>query len=60
MTTSLYGRLPHRPIQSHERWSAGALASVPFALVREEGAQGPQRVQREGTSRTDELPAADR
>lgn len=60
MTTSLYVRLPHRPIQSPERWSAGALASVPFALVREEGAQGPQRVQREGTSRTDELPAADR
>ena len=60
MTTSLYVRLPHRPIQSPERWSAGALASVPFALVREEGAQGPQRVQREGMSRTDELPAADR
>lgn len=60
MTTSLYVRLPHRPIQSPERWSAGALASVPFALVREEGAQGPQRVQREGTSRPDELPAADR
>jgi general secretion pathway protein L len=60
LTTSLYVRLPHRPIQSPERWPAGALASVPFALVREEGAQGPQRVQREGTSRTDELPAADR
>ncbi|MCO5400713.1 type II secretion system protein GspL [Ralstonia soli] len=60
MTTSLYVRLPHRPIQSPERWSAGALASVPFALVREDGAQGPQRIQREGTSRPDELPAADR
>lgn len=60
MTTSLYVRLPHRPIQSPERWSTGALASVPFALVREEGALGTQRVQREGTSRTDELPAADR
>lgn len=60
MTTSLYVRLPHRPIQSPERWSAGALASVPFALVREEGAQGAQRVQREGTSRPHELPAADR
>ncbi|MHA6846457.1 type II secretion system protein GspL [Ralstonia syzygii] len=60
MTTSLYVRLPHRPIQSPERWSLGALASVPFALVREEGAQGPQRILREGTSRIDELPAADR
>ncbi len=60
MTTSLYVRLPHRPIQSPERWQAGALASVPFALVREEGAQGSQRILREGTSRTDELPAADR
>lgn len=60
MTTSLYVRLPHRPIQSPERWSAGALASVPFALVREEGALGAQRIQREGTSRPDELPAADR
>ncbi len=60
MTTSLYVRLPHRPIQSPERWSQGALASVPFALVREEGAQGPQRILREGTSRIDELPAADR
>ncbi|MDE2201138.1 MAG: general secretion pathway protein GspL [Burkholderiaceae bacterium] len=60
MTTSLYVRLPHRPIQSPERWSAGALASVPFALVREEGAQGPQRIVREGTSRPDDLPAADR
>ena len=60
MTTSLYVRLPHRPIQSPERWQAGALASVPFALVREEGAQGAQRILREGTSRTDELPAADR
>lgn len=60
MTTSLYVRLPHRPIQSPERWSAGALASVPFALVREEGTHGPQRIQREGTSRPDELPAADR
>ncbi|MGD7349894.1 hypothetical protein [Ralstonia pseudosolanacearum] len=37
MTTSLYVRLPHRPIQSPERWSQGALASVPFvqALVRD-------------------------
>ncbi|NMV40646.1 type II secretion system protein GspL [Ralstonia insidiosa] len=60
MTTSLYVRLPHRPIQSPERWQAGALASVPFALVREEGAQGAQRILREGTSRPDELPAADR
>ncbi|MEW1780914.1 type II secretion system protein GspL [Arthrobacter sp. NPDC080086] len=60
MTTSLYVRLPHRPIQSPERWQAGALASVPFALVREEGTQGSQRILREGTSRTDELPAADR
>ncbi|MGF2493352.1 type II secretion system protein GspL, partial [Ralstonia pseudosolanacearum] len=60
MTTSLYVRLPHRPIQSPERWSQGALASVPFALVREEGAQGPQRILREGASRVDELPAADR
>ena len=64
MTTSLYVRLPHRPIQSPERWSAGALASVPFALVREEGAQrileNSQRILREGMSRTDELPAADR
>jgi len=60
LTTSLYVRLPHRPIQSPERWSTGALASVPFALVREEGAQGPQRIVREGSSRTDELPAADR
>ncbi|WP_199030623.1 type II secretion system protein GspL [Ralstonia sp. ASV6] len=60
MTTSLYVRLPHRPIQSPERWQAGALVSVPFALVREEGAQGAQRILREGTSRTDELPAADR
>jgi len=60
LTTSLYVRLPHRPIQSPERWQAGALASVPFALVREEGAQGSQRILREGTSRTDELPAADR
>jgi general secretion pathway protein L len=60
LTTSLYVRLPHRPIQSPERWQAGALASVPFALVREEGAQGAQRILREGTSRTDELPAADR
>ncbi|WP_231653821.1 type II secretion system protein GspL, partial [Ralstonia solanacearum] len=60
MTTSLYVRLPHRPIQSPERWSQGALASVPFALVREEGAQGPQRILRDGTSRIDELPAADR
>ncbi|MGD7444779.1 type II secretion system protein GspL [Ralstonia pseudosolanacearum] len=59
MTTSLYVRLPHRPIQSPERWSQGALASVPFALVREEGAQGPQRILREGASRVDELPAAD-
>jgi len=60
LTTSLYVRLPHRPIQSPEHWQAGALASVPFALVREEGAQGPQRILREGTSRPDELPAADR
>ncbi|MEF9388104.1 type II secretion system protein GspL [Ralstonia solanacearum species complex bacterium KE056] len=60
MTTSLYVRLPHRPIQSPERWSQGALASVPFALVREEGAQGPQRILREGASRVEELPAADR
>ena len=60
MTTSLYVRLPHRPIQSPERWQAGALASVPFALVREDGALGAQRIQREGTSRPDELPAADR
>lgn len=60
MTTSLYVRLPHRPIQSPERWSLGALASVPFALVREEGAQGPQRILREGTSRIDELPTTDR
>ncbi|AXV75729.1 MULTISPECIES: type II secretion system protein GspL [Ralstonia solanacearum species complex] len=60
MTTSLYVRLPHRPIQSPERWPLGVLASVPFALVREEGAQGPQRILREGTSRIDELPAADR
>ncbi|MCD9227561.1 type II secretion system protein GspL, partial [Ralstonia pseudosolanacearum] len=60
LTTSLYVRLPHRPIQSPERWSQGALASVPFALVREEGAQGPQRILREGASRVDELPAADR
>lgn len=58
MTTSLYVRLPHRPIQSPEHWQAGALASVPFALVREEG--GAQRIVREGTSRPDELPAADR
>jgi len=64
LTTSLYVRLPHRPIQSPERWSLGALASVPFALVREEGAQrnleSSQRVLREGTARIDELPAADR
>jgi len=48
LTTSLYVRLPHRPIQSPERWQAGALASVPFALVREEGTQGAQRILREG------------
>lgn len=60
MTTSLYVRLPHRPIQSPERWSQDALACVPFALVREEGAQGSQRILRDGTSRIDELPAADR